>query len=668
MFSADDGSTGDEMWSVSSNGTVSQVIDLDPGVSTSNPAFANGYAGGMIEVGNSGFAVFSASNGTDGFELWITDGTAAGTQLLKEITPGAASASIFNFRAAGDLVYFTANDGVNGTELWVTDGTAVGTQMVSDLTPGSGGSRFYHMQVLDINGPPGAQTLSSATIAEDAAGGQLIGAVTVDEPDFDTLSFILTDDAGGLFRISGDGNVLVNGALNFEAKASHQITVRATDPDGLFSEQVFTINVTDVLEPPAIGALSANSVAENTVSGVVVGTVAATHPDGDVLSYALTDNAGGRFRIDQNGVILVDGPIDFETNASHNISVQVTDADGDASSKTFAISVTDLDEAPEFPFISVAVTPENASVGTIVGTVQATDPEGGGITNSLVNDAGGLFRIDQTGVVRLNSPLDYETATSHVIRVRTTDATGNQTDQDVTFPVTNVDDIPVIFSSGVILTPEIMPIGAVVGTVSASDPQNDALTYSLTDNAGGLFSINSATGTIHLAGPLDYETATGHKVTVRVSDTAGNSVSQDLTIPVADRPEATQGDDTLQGTFLGDTIDALGGNDTLDGFGGNDTLNGGAGDDLLRGGPGPTPFWAARASTRPLTVPPAPALGRICPNLRAIAARLWATAIPVSRTLSGRILTISLMVTASETPSQVAQGSTRLTARAGATR
>lgn len=585
VFSANDRSTGSELWSVSSGGTVSQVIDLDPGVSA-NPPVANGFSTGLVEVGNSGFAVFSGSNGTGGFELWITDGTAVGTKLLKEISPGAAHASPTNFHAAGDLVYFTADDGVHGSELWVTDGTAVGTKLVADLTPGPAGSEYYHMLVLDINGPPGTQTLGNATIAEDAAGNQLVGRVTVDEPDFDTLNFSLTDNAGGLFRIDNGGNIRVNAALNFEASATHQVTVRATDPDGLFSEQTFTINVTDVLELPAIGALSNNSVVENTANGTVVGTVAATHPDGDTLTYALTDRAGGRFSIDQTGTITTSNTIDFETSASHTISVRVTDADGDATSKSVTINVTDIDEAPEFFSTSVTVTREDASTGTIVGTVEAIDPEGSGITYSLVNNAAGLFRIDQLGVIRLDSPLDFETATGHVIRVRATDATGKQSNINLTIPVSNVDDIPVISNTSVLVTPEIMPAGAVVGSASATDPQNDTLTYSLTDTAGGRFSINSSTGLITLVGPLDFETAASHKITVRVADPDGNSVYQNLTVPVENRPEPTQGDDILHGTFLGDTIEGLGGNDTLNGLDGNDTLKGGAGDDLLRGSVG----------------------------------------------------------------------------------
>ncbi len=64
-----------------------------------------------------------------------------------------------------------------------------------------------------------------------------------------------------------------------------------------------------------------------------------------------------------------------------------------------------------------------------------------------------------------------------------------------------------------------------VGTVAASDPDADSLTYSLTDDAGGRFAIDAATGQITVANGalLDYEDATQHSVTVKVTDPGGLS-------------------------------------------------------------------------------------------------------------------------------------------------
>ncbi len=78
--------------------------------------------------------LFSADDGTYGRELWISDGTESGTQLLKDINPTGGSYS-YGFIEMNNKVYFGANDGIHGDELWVTDGTTAGTQMVKDINP-----------------------------------------------------------------------------------------------------------------------------------------------------------------------------------------------------------------------------------------------------------------------------------------------------------------------------------------------------------------------------------------------------------------------------------------------------------------------------------------------------------------------------------------------------
>ena len=87
-----------------------------------------------------GAAYFLGYDGPTGAELWKSDGTTAGTVLVKDINPGIGSSSVHDFTIANGLLFFRADDGTHGSELWKTDGTAAGTSLVADLEPGSGSS------------------------------------------------------------------------------------------------------------------------------------------------------------------------------------------------------------------------------------------------------------------------------------------------------------------------------------------------------------------------------------------------------------------------------------------------------------------------------------------------------------------------------------------------
>src|SRR5262249_5712663 len=98
----------------------------------------------------SGLLFFEANDAIHGYELWKSNGTAAGTAIVKDINPGSASSSPLDLTNVNGTLFFTANDGTNHTELWRSDGTAAGTLIVKDFGTGSNYSTIG--ELTNVNG------------------------------------------------------------------------------------------------------------------------------------------------------------------------------------------------------------------------------------------------------------------------------------------------------------------------------------------------------------------------------------------------------------------------------------------------------------------------------------------------------------------------------------
>lgn len=128
LFAADDGTSGTELWvSDGSAGGTSLVKDINPGTAGASPQLLTPLNGKMV---------FRATEPATGTELWVTDGTAAGTQLLADIQPGTSGSAPQKFARAGNILYFVAST-ATGNQLWKTDGTPSGTIPATEFTPTS---------------------------------------------------------------------------------------------------------------------------------------------------------------------------------------------------------------------------------------------------------------------------------------------------------------------------------------------------------------------------------------------------------------------------------------------------------------------------------------------------------------------------------------------------
>jgi Ca2+-binding RTX toxin-like protein len=158
-------------------------------------------------------------------------------------------------------------------------------------------------------------------------------------------------------------------------------------------------------------ALSGSTVGENSANGTVVGSLSATDADSfENFSFTLTSNPGNLFAINRN-TIVVAGALDYETAASRQIDVQVTDKAGYTSTKTLTINLTDVnDVAPTITSGATGSEAENSAPANVVYQVTATDVDTvGTIAYSLSGDDAALFDINgTTGAVTFKAAPDFE--------------------------------------------------------------------------------------------------------------------------------------------------------------------------------------------------------------------------------------------------------------------
>ena len=427
------------------------------------------------------------------------------------------------------------------------------------------------INVTDVNEPPAFDDGATATrsIAENSAAGTNIGAaVTATDPDgvakFNTLTYSLTGTDAAKFNIgstTGQITVKTGNIPNYEAKTSYSVTVNVTDgkkADGTADTAIddtiaVTINVTGANEPPA--APGAPTVAKNAddaateldvswTAPTMTGKPAITGYDVQYRQHGASNWSSHSFTGTGTSTTLTgltEGKSYEVQVRANNTETDHTDQDttNDSAWSPSGSAITDANAVTR----SVD---ENSAVGTAVGAaVTATsNPNNYTFSHTLSGTDASKFTIESSSgqiKVKTGTDLDYESSTKSYSVIVTVKAAaqagaGAQSESlvpnnpgDYIIPVTiNVNDVnetPRFTEIGFFgVTREIAEnsaSGANVGDpVTATDPDGNTLTYSLTGTDAGKFTIESSSGQIKVktGTNLDYETKINYLVTVQVSD------------------------------------------------------------------------------------------------------------------------------------------------------
>ena len=298
----------------------------------------------------------------------------------------------------------------------------------------------------------GASTLS---VEENSDGGAPVGTVAATDEDGDALTYSLTS-AGtdhDSFDIDGEGAITVatGATLDFEAQPRYSITVRVTDGEDengdpeteptIDDTVAVTIDLIDQEEPPeAPRAPTVNAVAGSpeslTVTWVAPDVTGRPPITGYGVRYKRSSESAWTSQ-PHGGTRTTTTITGLEEGADYDVQVQATNGDGTSDWSPSGSGTAGAANAnPSFPEtapteLSVA---ENSAVGTEVGTVAATDPDGDTLGYLLDSASDAVFDIDSSGAITVAAAdvLDHEGTSSWSVTVSVYDGRDSEGEDEVT--------------------------------------------------------------------------------------------------------------------------------------------------------------------------------------------------------------------------------------------
>jgi len=403
-------------------------------------------------------------------------------------------------------------------------GTSDFTVMVND---GNGGtaSRAYSMTVANVNDAPTITAIADTTINEDVPFTYSVSAS--DQDVGDELTYILSTFPPGMTIHSASG--IITWTPNNSHVGEQSVLVRIEDSAGAFATEAFTITVSNIL--PTIDAISVNSLTEDAVFSY---NVNCSDENQGTVTYSLTDSPVWLTINPLTG--LLSGTPNNLYVGSHSQTITVNDGTGNVS-LTWDYSVVNV--PPVFTTEADTTADEDQLYSY---DANCSDDNQGTITYSATILPSWLTLQSATGVLS-GTPQNNQVGDT-LVTLKVSDGKGGTATQSFNLHIINTNDAP-SFTSTAITT--VIEDSQYQYDLSASDPDDDVLTYSLINYPTGM-TINSGTGLI-IWTPNNSHVSQAVSIQARVSDGNGATADQNWTITTSNRiPIITTTDAVLYAT------------------------------------------------------------------------------------------------------------------------
>ncbi|MBI5842518.1 MAG: cadherin domain-containing protein [Chloroflexi bacterium] len=525
---------------------------------------ASGYNGGGIfnyfgtlTITNSTFSGNSATSGGGLFNtgtLTVTNSTFSGNSASDPSFGGGGIYSDYGTVTISNSTFSSNTADGRGGGFYNFDGSTTITNSTFSGNSGASGAGGIEINSGDL-------TLSNTIVANSAAGGNCAGTLTDGGNNLDSadtcgftinaeintnpsLDALLADNGGPTqtFALLADSPAIGAGddAACAAAPVNNLDQRGFTRPSGVHCD----IGAYEYQIPAPTATTNAAS-AVTATGATLNGTVNANNDSSTVtFEYGLDTSYGDTVTADQSPVTgATDTAVStaitgLTPSTTYHYRVVATNGTGttNGSDQTFD---TLSNSAPTDITLSNNSVPEHQSSDTLVGTFTTTDADAGdtftyslGCASPGADDSSFYVDVDQ---LLTNGTFDYETKNVYSICVRTTDSAAATFDKNFTIYVTLFNEAPTDLGLSSNIIAENNAVNAVIGTLSASDPNaSDTFTYSLTCATPGgdesSFNVNSSE--LRASAAFDYETKSSYQICIRVTDSGGLTFDQAFTIGI----------------------------------------------------------------------------------------------------------------------------------------
>ncbi|XP_036798695.1 protocadherin gamma-A3-like isoform X24 [Oncorhynchus mykiss] len=442
--------------------------------------------------------------------------------------------------------------------------------------PQMSGTMQIHVTVLDANdnAPVFTKTIYTATITENSQKGTVVTTVSASDADKGTngeVSYLISnsmDSGSELFHINADGDLILDGPIDYEKARNYQIDIEAIDNGGLSDSSKIIIDVIDVNDNSALINLisKSGSIPEDSRLYTVIAMMSVNDPDSEnngKVHCGINENVPFTIKSTSNAFysLVTDSDLDRERASEYNISVTCSDegVPSLSSSVTLTLQISDVnDNAPVFERSSYeAYIIENNTPGLSIFTVKARDADWNQnarvsyiLEDSSVNGVPVSSYVSvsaDSGVIHAVRSFDYEQIKDFQFRVKAQDGGSPPLSSNVTVKIMIQDQndnapqvlYPVQTSSSLVaeMVPRSADVGYLVTKVVAVDVdsgQNAWLSYKLqkaTDRA--LFEVGLQNGEIRTIRQVNDKDVVKQRLTVVVEDNGQPSRSATVNVNVA---------------------------------------------------------------------------------------------------------------------------------------